>query len=73
MLINNTIINFLTAIIILVISNHNCFRVLFDKIGSVYVILKIYFYFSIGNGQPWKPALCQLYRHTFVPYFTVIQ
>jgi len=25
--------------------------VLFDKIASVYVILKIYLYFSIGNGQ----------------------
>ena len=25
-------------------------------------------YFSIGNGQPVEPALCQLYRHTFVPY-----
>ena len=21
-----------------------------------------------GNGQPREPALCQLYRHTFVPY-----
>ena len=37
---------------ILVISNHNSFRVLFDKIVSVYFIA----------------ALCQLYRHTFVPY-----
>ena len=25
-------------------------------------------YFSIGNGQARKPALCQLYRRTFVPY-----
>ena len=25
-------------------------------------------YFSPGNGQPREPALCQLYRHTFVPY-----
>ena len=24
--------------------------------------------FSIGNGQPRERALCQLYRHTFVPY-----
>jgi len=24
--------------------------------------------FSIGNGQPSGPALCQLYRRTFVPY-----
>jgi len=27
-----------------------------------------YLYFSIGNGQPREPTLCQLYRHTFVPY-----
>ena len=26
------------------------------------------FIFSIGNGQPREPVLCQLYRHTFVPY-----
>ena len=52
------------------ISNHNSFRVLFDKIAYVYFIRKKYFYldFSTGNGQPGEPALCQLYRHTFVPY-----
>jgi len=27
---------------------------------------KMYLYFSAGNGQPREPALCQLYRHTFV-------
>ena len=27
---------------------------------------KTYLYFSVGNGQPREPALCQLYRHTFV-------
>jgi len=42
--------------------------VLFDKIASVYFTGKIYLYFSTGNGQPRKPALCQLYRHTFVLY-----
>ena len=26
----------------------------------------MYLYFSIGNGQPREPALCQLYRHIFV-------
>ena len=31
---------------------------------------KKYLYFSMGNGQPREPALCQLYRHIFVPYFT---
>jgi len=35
---------------------------------SVYFIWKIYLYFSLGNGQPRKLALCQLYRHTFLPY-----
>ena len=30
--------NFLTAISILLISNHNSFRVLFDKVASVYFI-----------------------------------
>jgi len=52
----------------LVISNNSSFRVLFDKIASVYFIWKMYLYFSIGNGQPREPSLCQLYRHTFVPY-----
>jgi len=28
----------------------------------------IYLYFSTGNAQPSEPALCQLYRRTFVPY-----
>ena len=28
----------------------------------------MYSYFSTGNGQPREPALCQLYRHTIVPY-----
>ena len=42
-----------TSISILAISNHNSFRVLFDKIASVYFIWKIYLYlyFSIGNGR----------------------
>jgi len=50
----------------LVISNHNSFRVLFDRIDSLYISWKIHLYFSIGNGQPREPALCQLYRRTFV-------
>ena len=58
------------------ISNHNSFRATFDKIASVHFSWKIYLYFSIGNGRPRKPTLCQLYRkptlcqlyrHTFVP------
>ena len=68
---NNTMYAYLffkTTISILVISDHNSFRVLFfDKIASKHFISKIYLYFSIGNGQPSKPALCQLYRHTFIP------
>ena len=64
---NYTISLFLkTAISILVISNRNSLRVLSDKISSEYFIRKTYLHFSIGNGQP-EPALCQLYRHTFVP------
>ena len=46
--------------------------VLFDKIASAYFIRKICQHFSIGNGQPREPALCQLYRRTLVPY-TVVQ
>ena len=60
---------FLTAISIFLILNHNTSRLLIDKIDSAYFIWKkISFYFSDGNGQPREPALCQLYRHTFVPY-----
>jgi len=44
-IINNTINIFLTAISILVISNHNSIRVLFDEIASVYFILKFFFIF----------------------------
>ena len=50
----------------MLISNHNCFRVLFNKIASVYFIWKICLYISIRNGQ--HSPLCQLYRHTFFPY-----
>ena len=46
------------------------FRVLFDKIASVYFFWEICLHFSIGNGQPREPAMCQLYRHAFVPYTT---
>ena len=37
------------------------------------IFWEIYSYFSIGNGQPREPALCQLYRYrrTFVPYSSV--
>jgi len=53
-IINDAINSFFieTAISILVISNHNSFRVLYAKIASVYFIRKTYLYFSIGNGQP---------------------
>ena len=49
--INNTInlVFFKIAISILLISNHNSFRVLFDKIASVYFIWKYIFIF-----QHWK-------------------
>ena len=32
-------------------------------------MLKIYLYYSTGNDQPREPALCQLYRRTFIPYW----
>ena len=71
-IVNDTINLFLkSAISILVISNDSSFWVLFDKI-SVYFIWKIYLYFSIGNGQPMEPALCQLNRHTFIHYSSII-
>ena len=66
-IINNNEFIFLTAISILLISNQNTFRVLFDKLAYMNFIRKIYLYFSIVNDLPREPALCQLYRHTFVP------
>jgi len=55
-IINDTINLFSkTAIIILVISNHNRFWLLFDEIALLPYILfekHNYLYFSIGNGQP---------------------
>ena len=67
---NNTItLFFKTAISILVISNHNSFRVLFDKIASVYFIWKMYLYFSIGNGQPQGTSTVPIYWHIFVSYW----
>jgi len=68
--INNAItLFFYIAINILLISNHNSYRVLFAKIASVYILFEKYIrIFSTGNGQPREPALCQLYRHTLVPY-----
>ena len=62
-----------TAISILVITNHNSFRALLDKIAPYILFEEHIFYFSIGNGQPREPALCQLYRHTFVPYTRAFQ
>jgi len=38
------------------------------KLFSYILFEKIYLYFSIGNGQPTEPALCQLYRRTLVQY-----
>ena len=58
-----------TAISFLVISNHKSFRVLFDKIASAYFIGKMYWYFSVGNGQSREPVLCHLCRRTSVPYW----
>ena len=68
-IINDTV-NFFseTAISILVISDHNSLRVRFDKIALVYFIRRKYKYFSVGNGQPREPALCQNCRRNFVDH-----
>ena len=58
---------FKTAIGTLLISNHNSFRVLFDKLAFVCFICETYYYLSVGNGQSRELALCQLYRRTFDP------
>ena len=42
-------------------SNHNSSRVLFDKIASVNICI-------LALEMTREPALCQLYRRTFVPY-----
>jgi len=55
---------------ILLISNHNSFRVLFLFEKNVWNQF-YHLYFSTGNGQPRESALCQLYRHTFVPYIPI--
>jgi len=38
--------------------------ILFEK--NIYIYIYIH---SIENGLPGEPALCQLYRHSFVAYF----
>jgi len=60
---------------LLVISKHNSFQVLFDKIASVYFIRKIYLYFtSIGNwpaqGTSTVPVVSAHCRSVF-DYVTV--
>jgi len=53
-IINDTInIVLKTAISISVISNHNSFRVLFER-NCFRFEKKVYLYFSIGNGQPMQ-------------------
>ena len=39
------------------------------KLLPYYIVGVCEKYFSIGNNQPREPALCQLYRHTFIPYY----
>ena len=56
----------------MVTSNHNGFQVLFDKIVFVCFIWKIIYTLALEMAIPWEPALCQLYRHTFVPYVLVL-
>ena len=51
---------FKTAVSILLTSKHNSFRVLFDKIASVYFIRKIgYIYIlAMEMASPWNQHLC---------------
>ena len=51
---------FKTAVSILLTSNHNSFRVLFDKIAFVYFIRKIgYIYIlALEMASPWNQHLC---------------
>ena len=54
-----TINFFLTAICILVISNHNSFRVLSDKIAYVgYVIWKYIYSLALKTASPWTMQYC---------------
>ena len=60
-IITNNIINlFLTAISISVISSHNYFRILFDKIASVYFIRKyiytVLLYYWLGSRKGIRPV-----------------
>ena len=51
-------------IIILIISNHNNFRLLFDKLLPYILFEKYIYIFSSEMASPREPALGQLYRHT---------
>ena len=33
-----------------------------------HILFEKYIYFRTGKGQPREPALCQLYRYTFIGY-----
>ena len=71
-IINNTINSFLkTAISILVISNHNSFRVLLDKIASVYFIWKRYHILALEIASPGNQHVPVVSAH-FFPYFTAV-
>jgi len=60
---------FYTAVSILLISSHNSFRVLFDKIATVCSIWKIYLYFSVGKwpaqGTSTVPVVSVSFRVSF--------
>ena len=64
---NNIIFN--AAINTSVISNRNSFRVQFDIKLLPYILFEKCIYISaVEMASPGKPALCQLYRHAFLPY-----
>jgi len=52
----------------LAISNHNSFRMLSKKLLPYILFEKYTNILALDIASPEKPALCQLYRHTFVPF-----
>jgi len=56
-----------TEISILVISNHNSFRVLFGKNCFRIFSLKSVYILALEMASPGNQH-CHMYRHTFVPY-----
>jgi len=73
-IINDTNLYFKTAISMLVISNHNSFRVLFDKIAFVHFVWKIYLHLAFemaSQGTSTVPVVSAHFRSLFQNTCTV--